>query len=263
METSLNELSELASPPAAPAVVAAPAAPAPQAAGDAPLPALSVGSGMRTNYQHFEPDHGTGVDSFALGDTRIYLSGDITSNISAMLNTDYDSGTNKMGILDAVGEFHTSPKFNVWFGRFLPPSDRANVYGPFYAHEWAVYTDGIQDGYPFVFQGRDNGAAYWGDFQAGKTQIKVSMGAFDGGSATGNSTVLGAARVQIDFWDPEGGDGILLQAREIILKTLEESSGEERMDWGVIKEKIRADLKRYISKQTSRHPLILPVILEI
>jgi hypothetical protein len=33
----------------------------------------------------------------------------------------------------------------------------------------------------------------------------VSVGAFDGGSATGNSKVLGAARVQIDFWDPEDG----------------------------------------------------------
>ena len=61
----------------------------------------------------------------------------------------------------------------------------------------------------------------------------------------------------------ENGDGILPQAKEIILQTLEESSGEERADWGDIKEKIRADLKRHIKKQTSRHPLILPVILEI
>ncbi len=60
-----------------------------------------------------------------------------------------------------------------------------------------------------------------------------------------------------------GNDGVLARAREIILQTLEESSGEERMDWGVIKEKIRADLKRYIKKQTAKHPLILPVILEI
>ena len=65
------------------------------------------------------------------------------------------------------------------------------------------------------------------------------------------------------FVSPDGGDGILERAKEIILQTLEESSGEERTDWGVIKEKIRADLKRHIRKQTSRHPLILPVILEI
>ena len=61
----------------------------------------------------------------------------------------------------------------------------------------------------------------------------------------------------------ESGDGILAQAREMVRQTLEQSTGEERMDWGVMKEKIRADLKRFIKKQTSRQPLILPVILEI
>ena len=65
------------------------------------------------------------------------------------------------------------------------------------------------------------------------------------------------------FVPAEGDDGILDQAKDIILQTLENSSGEQRMDWGVMKEKIRADLKRFIGKQTSRHPLILPVILEI
>jgi len=38
---------------------------------------------------------------------------------------------------------------------------------------------------------------------------------------------------------------------------------EEKADYGVIKEKIRIDLKRYIQKNTSRRPLIMPVILEI
>jgi len=33
----------------------------------------------------------------------------------------------------------------------------------------------------------------------------VSGGAFDGLSATGKSTILGAGRVQVDFWDPEAG----------------------------------------------------------
>jgi len=58
-------------------------------------------------------------------------------------------------------------------------------------------------------------------------------------------------------------DGFVDQARDIVLKTLEESSAEEKADYGVIKEKIRQDLKRYINKQTSRRPLIMPVILEI
>ena len=98
-------------------------------------------------------------------------------------------------------QFEFSPKFNIWFGRFLPPSDRANLYGPYYAHHWAVFTDGVQDGYPFIFQGRDNGAVYWGQF--GK--VKLSAGAFDGASATGDDTLLGAGRIQVDFWDPEPG----------------------------------------------------------
>jgi len=41
------------------------------------------------------------------------------------------------------------------------------------------------------------------------------------------------------------------------------SSAEERGDWGVMQEKIRTDLKRFLSKQTQRRPLIMPVILEI
>jgi ribonuclease J len=52
-------------------------------------------------------------------------------------------------------------------------------------------------------------------------------------------------------------------ARLIVARTLESSSPEEMMDWGVIKEKVRADLKRHISKQTQRRPLIMPVVLEI
>ena len=119
-----------------------------------------------------------------------------------MFNTEYDGATNKIGVLDAVGRFELSPKFNIWAGRFLPPSDRANLYGPYYAHHWNVYTDGIQNGHPSIFQGRDNGVVYWGDFAK---KVKVSVGAFDGGSLTGNRKILGAARVQIDFWDAEEG----------------------------------------------------------
>lgn len=168
-------------------------------------PTLTVGAGIQTSYQHNETDGGTATDQFLLNHARLYFSGDITKNISAMFNTDYNSVTNNMGILDAVGQFHVSPKFNIWFGRFLPPSDRANLYGPFYSHEWAAYTDGIQDGYPFVFQGRQNGVAYWGDFKAGIAKVKVSVGGFDGASANGDSSIIWASRVQVDLWDAEDG----------------------------------------------------------
>ena len=61
----------------------------------------------------------------------------------------------------------------------------------------------------------------------------------------------------------ENGQELLLGAREVLMKTVAESNSEENSDWSVIKEKIRVDLKRYINKQTSKRPLILPVILEV
>ncbi|MFI5057696.1 MAG: ribonuclease J [Candidatus Acidiferrales bacterium] len=61
----------------------------------------------------------------------------------------------------------------------------------------------------------------------------------------------------------DNGQELIAGARLVILKTVEESNAEEKSDWGVIKEKIRIDLKRYISKHTSKRPLILPVILEV
>lgn len=65
------------------------------------------------------------------------------------------------------------------------------------------------------------------------------------------------------FVSLEERSDLLAQARTIVSKTLENSSNEERTDWGVMQEKIRADLKRFLNKQTSRRPLILPVILEV
>jgi ribonuclease J len=60
----------------------------------------------------------------------------------------------------------------------------------------------------------------------------------------------------------EGGD-FMDGARQVVVRTLESSNQEEKTDWGVMKEKVRADLKRYIVKETSRRPLIMPVILEV
>ena len=60
-----------------------------------------------------------------------------------------------------------------------------------------------------------------------------------------------------------GENGFWDEAKAVVQQTLGQSSEEERADYGVIKEKIRADLKRFISKQTQKRPLIMPVILEI
>jgi len=56
---------------------------------------------------------------------------------------------------------------------------------------------------------------------------------------------------------------LIAEARLVVQRTLEASSDEEKADYGVIKEKVRSDLKRYIQKNMSRRPLIMPVIMEV
>lgn len=58
-------------------------------------------------------------------------------------------------------------------------------------------------------------------------------------------------------------EGLIAEARQVVQRTLDGSSSEEKADYGVVKEKIRTDLKRFIQKSMSRRPLIMPVILEI
>jgi len=65
------------------------------------------------------------------------------------------------------------------------------------------------------------------------------------------------------FVSSDDGSDLLQAARQVVARTLEQSTAEERTDWGVMQEKIRADLKRFLIKETSRRPLIMPVILEV
>jgi ribonuclease J len=60
-----------------------------------------------------------------------------------------------------------------------------------------------------------------------------------------------------------GGADITEQAREVVLKTLDSLNIEQKSDYGMVKEKVRAELKRLIQKTTGRRPMIMPVILEI
>jgi ribonuclease J len=60
-----------------------------------------------------------------------------------------------------------------------------------------------------------------------------------------------------------GGADITEQAREAVMKTLDGLSGEQKTDYGMVKEKVRVELKRVIQKTTGRRPLIMPVIMEI
>lgn len=61
----------------------------------------------------------------------------------------------------------------------------------------------------------------------------------------------------------EDNNGFLQKARVIVGETVLNASHEERVDWALIKEKIRVELKRYIQRETGRRPMIIPVVLEI
>jgi hypothetical protein len=179
------------------------AAPLTTFAADVTLPPVSVGAGVRTSFSNTSLDGpGEDISDFELNSARVYLSGKVTDNISLMFNTEYNGITEDLVVMDAAAQFAFSDQFNIWAGRFLPPSDRANLYGPYYASHWGVYIDGVQDGYPSESVGRQDGAMYWGQFGI----LKVSAGAFDvEGLTKGDSDVLYAARVQADFWDAEAG----------------------------------------------------------
>jgi ribonuclease J len=60
-----------------------------------------------------------------------------------------------------------------------------------------------------------------------------------------------------------GGADISEEAAAVVVRTLESLKDEEKSDYGMVKEKVRVELKRLIQKTTGRRPLIMPVILEI
>jgi len=65
------------------------------------------------------------------------------------------------------------------------------------------------------------------------------------------------------FVSLEEGSELHEETRMVVLRTLEAVTAEERADLGVLKEKIRVDLRRFLNKQTQRRPLVAPVIIEV
>jgi ribonuclease J len=65
------------------------------------------------------------------------------------------------------------------------------------------------------------------------------------------------------FVAPMEEGSFISQAQQIVVRTLDASTSEERADWGVMQEKVRADLRRFNSMSSQRRPLFMPVILEV
>ena len=56
---------------------------------------------------------------------------------------------------------------------------------------------------------------------------------------------------------------MLGELKRIVEETVNGASHEERIDYAIIKEKIRVALKRFIQKGTGRRPMIIPVVVEV
>lgn len=100
--------------------------------------------------------------------------------------------------LDAVIKIEPHPLVNFWIGRFLPPSDRANLSGPYFMNSWNYPVD--SNLFPAAYAGRSDGIAYWGQVKNGL--FKWQLGMFD---VTGGRNPRAAARVVLNILDPEPG----------------------------------------------------------
>ena len=177
---------------------------------------FSIGLGFRSSFVVTEDGAPNGQDSssgVSFTNMRLYTAAKVHENLefntelsdgnsTASLNTDQS-----IRVLDAVAKF-SFKGFDLWAGRFLPPSDRSNLDGPFYLNN---YDFPIVQAYPAIFAGRDNGVAIMKEYAGGK--FKWSYGLFEGRSAgtangsnsDGSDNLLQAARVTLNLWDPEPG----------------------------------------------------------
>ena len=61
----------------------------------------------------------------------------------------------------------------------------------------------------------------------------------------------------------EDSDALLADAARLLSDVVDGASLEERTDQGLIKEKLRVELRRFFRKRSGRRPFVLPVIMEI
>ncbi len=178
---------------------------------------LNLGIGLRASYTNTEKSSGNGSagsNQFSAENTRVYMSGSFGKIFKATMNFDRTNGASGAGgmqMIDGIAQLEFTEGFNIWAGRFLPPSDRPNLYGPFYTSAWSY--PGVASAGPAIGPGRDDGAAAWGSLFDSK--FAYSLGAFNGhnrGStaagavqSNGANSLLYAGRLQYSFWDAETG----------------------------------------------------------
>lgn len=168
---------------------------------------VSLGAGVRFSFSSVEDGSPSGTErssDFDVNNVRIFTSGRINKHIGATVNLEGSSDGNDTRILDAYAQFEFNDDFNIWLGRHLPPSDRANLAGPFYTYSWDF--PGAVSQYPSFAIGRDDGVTVWGKPLDGK--LTYAFGMFEGanraaGLSNDEDKLLFAGRVAYAFLDPE------------------------------------------------------------
>ena len=65
------------------------------------------------------------------------------------------------------------------------------------------------------------------------------------------------------FVSDEGTADVLAEGSRVVATTIDDCSVEERTDPGLMKERIRVELRRFLKKRTGRRPMVLPVVMEV
>lgn len=167
---------------------------------------VSIGGALRTGLFLLEDQAPSGSDmqkDLGLFSTRFYVNAQLMEHTMLEINTEVDTGNDSAArIMDAVLKYEPSDTFKVWSGRFLPPTDRHNLSGPYFS---LMLDFPITSNYPAIFAGRDEGIAVWGLMNKG--QAKYQVGLFEGteGEANAKDNPLFAARFVWNLQDPEKG----------------------------------------------------------
>jgi ribonuclease J len=65
------------------------------------------------------------------------------------------------------------------------------------------------------------------------------------------------------FVSDEGTADVLAEGARVVANAIDDCSVEERGDPGLMKERIRFELRRFLKKRTGRRPMVLPVVMEV
>ncbi|MGE4605541.1 MAG: hypothetical protein AAEJ52_02240, partial [Myxococcota bacterium] len=164
---------------------------------------ISLGMGARFEAGATEKDTGNAWEkNFNVDSVRPYISGQVHEYIKFEVNLDFQTGTDLdtyLRLLDGIVKFEFNDQVNIWGGRFLPPTDRANFSGPYFLNTWAFPL--VAQKYPQIFDGRDNGVAFWGYDPSGR--LKYQAGVFEGNSDAKSPSF--DARLTLNLLDKETG----------------------------------------------------------